>query len=202
MFPYFLSGSTEGEEGAGRALPPAAAAPLRAVTRSLRAVGSARLRGPGAGRRHGRVLGAAVRQPLRLRGHAEGGCGALGRPERPRAAAAAALPGAYGPVRPRGPEPELGAGQKAHPAAPLGRRGGQLHRGPALRRLSRPGAGRQQRAAAPVTPRVAAGGLPAALFDVFGAFGGGRYALRGRGAAWAFGWAVGSTDPGHSAGVF
>lgn len=102
-------------------------------------------------RRHGRVLGPAVRQPLRVRGHAEGGRGAPGRPERPRAAAAAALPGAHGAVRPRRPEPELGAGQEAHPAAPLGRGGGELHRGLALRGLPRPGAGRQQRAAAPVT---------------------------------------------------
>lgn len=99
------------------------------------------------------MLGVAVRQPLRVRGDAEGGRGAPGRAERPRAAAVAALPRPHGPLRPRRPEPELGAGQEAHPAAPLGRGGGQLHRGIAVRGLPRPGAGRQQRAAAPVAWR-------------------------------------------------
>lgn len=97
------------------------------------------------------MLGAAVRQPLRLRGHAEGGRGAPGRAGRPRAAAAAALPGAHGALRARRPEPALGAGQEAHPAAALGGGGGELHRGAALRGLPRAGAGRQQGAAAPVT---------------------------------------------------
>lgn len=119
--------------------------------------------------RHGGVHRPAVRQPLRLRGDAEGGRGAPGRAERPRAAAAAALPGAHGPLRPRRPEPELGAGQEAHPAAPLGGGGGQLHRGLAVRGLPRPGAGRQQRAAAPVTQRTASSVAKAAvwLFRLF-----------------------------------
>lgn len=106
------------------------------------------------------MLGPAVRQPLRLRGHAEGGRGAAGGAERPRAAAAAALPGAHGALRARRPEPELGAGQEAHPAAAVGGGGGQLHRGAALRGLPRTGAGRQQGAAAPVTQPTAAAAAP------------------------------------------
>lgn len=114
------------------------------------------------------MLGAAVRQPLRLRGHAEGGRGAPGRAERPRAAAAAALPRAHGAVRARRPEPELGAGQEADPAAALGGRGGQLHRGAAVRGLPRAGAGRQQGAAAPVTQRTEIrGGSAVRLFQLF-----------------------------------
>lgn len=109
------------------------------------------------------MFGAAVRQSVRLRGDAEGGRGALGRAQRSRAASAAALPGAHGPLRPRGPEPELGPGQEAHPAAPFRRGGRQLHRGSAVRRLPRAGAGRQQGAAAPVTPGFGGGLIEAAF---------------------------------------
>lgn len=135
--------------------------------------GDGRCRGRGGGwgarGRHGGMLRPAVRQPLRLRSDAEGGRGALGRAQRPRAAAAAALPGAHGPLRPRRPEPELGAGQEAHPAAPVRRGGRQLHRGLAVRGLPRPGAGRQQRAAAAVRRRRAfsVGKAAAGLFGLF-----------------------------------
>lgn len=149
----------------------AAMTSLPAVTRSARAGRGRRRSGSWGGSRgrHGGMLRPPVRQPLRLRGDAEGGRGAPGRAQRPRAAAAAALPGAHGPLRPRRPEPELGAGQEAHPAAPLRRGGRQLHRGLAVRGLPRPGAGRQQRAAAAVGRRRAFSVVKAAagLFGLF-----------------------------------